>query len=338
MSTDTRASISFYELTTSNPNLTDFKEIIFTDEQIEINRNSPLVFTHCDFKKVKIINIFNITFDHCQCETIVVDTNSVLSFSFQVSTITSELLIDNRIRNINLDGSIIAKLKLKGERKDHHERIGTYINLCTFDELTLSDLTKDSHQVLQITLCIVNKKMNILNSILDKVEFNGLDLSKSELTILNSSIVKASYYSITWPKNSRIVEKIESLELHQMSEGDILKLKEVYRQLKVLSIESHNKLDAIRFLSNELRIYERQMMVRTFGQNSSIFRLVKIVGTFCALPIAYPILKLIDLYNSLRNRTVEERNEMVERTSNYFSNFSDWLILNTNKTFSNFGE
>jgi hypothetical protein len=60
----------------------------------------------------------------------------------------------------------------------------------------------------------------------------------------------------------KIIETINDRRLNQLDIGDVIKLQEIYRQLKTVSLNNSNKVDAKKFLKNEMRIYHQLIILQ----------------------------------------------------------------------------
>lgn len=260
-----RTKTSFSELNRTSYRKEDqfvFDNLEFTEETVTINSTEDAyLFNNCKFNTLTIHQARKVRFfKKSECAII----NIFNSDNFQCfdSTITGTLKILSQggERGIQLDNATINNLFL-------HPNFGTCTgfeaNLCTFNYLTLNRISAHKSETTKFTLCIVQRRMNIEYSILDNIGINGLDLSNTELRILDSSIVKANYYSVTWPRTFQIVEEIEDKKFLQLVDiNDIIKLQAIYRQLKTISINISNKVEARKFLKNEMRLYHRQIFLQ----------------------------------------------------------------------------
>ncbi|MFN7259575.1 MAG: hypothetical protein ACK5TU_06725 [Cyclobacteriaceae bacterium] len=242
-------------------NILEIKDLEFIETDIQIDSNRSFLFRNCKLKNLKIVNAGDVRFyDESECNNISIVEGSRLDlFQYFNSKVTGELKIITSSGEIGLDNSIINRAFL-------HPNFGKFkslsVNLCTFNELTLNRFLPHENETVKFELYIVKQRVNIYYSILDKVGFNGLDLKDAQLKILDSSIVKANYYSITWPMSYKIIETINDRRLNQLDIGDVIKLQEIYRQLKTVSLNNSNKVDAKKFLKNEMRIYHQLIILQ----------------------------------------------------------------------------
>lgn len=155
-----------------------------------------------------------------------------------------------------------------------------------------------------------SNKFQIVNSIFQSFRISNCELSSEMLIsririgdegliVENSDITKAKFQSIKWDKNYKVNTRRENYSLKE--ETDFLwNIREVYRQLKVISQKADNKIDASYFAANEL---EAQLKLLSYS--------------------------------------VPRRTSAVKGWRNWFYRKkcfdSDFLVLWTNKKFSNFG-
>jgi hypothetical protein len=237
------------------------KDKEFTEDDIIIDSTKNFLFRNCKFKNLKIVNAAEIRFyDKCECDNILIHEGAKLDlFQFFNSKVIGTLRIITSIGEIGLDNAIINHLFLHPNFGKFHSLSS---NLCTFNELTLNRFLPHQEETVRFELCIVKRKMNILYSILNNVGFNGMDLQDADLRILDSSIVKANYYSITWPISFKVTESMDGKGLNKLAIGDVIKLQEIYRQLKTVSLNSSNKVEAKKFLKHEMRVYHQLITIR----------------------------------------------------------------------------
>jgi len=109
----------------------------------------------------------------------------------------------------------------------------------------------------------------VVNSEIDNVKFSRIHFKDSPqaITIQNSLITKANFHAIQWTSNYKINE--DRQDYSDLSEKEFLwNIREAYRQLKVISIESHNKINANRFQQHEVRLYYKYIKHLTWFSKS----------------------------------------------------------------------
>jgi len=258
------------------------KDLNFTDDLVTIERGTNRIHFHnCRFKKVHVLSGREVKFlDDCESDEIhLTNGQSIESFQYFRSTINFKLYIVASDFEITLDNSIIKELHLFpnfGKFKSFSA------NLCTFERVIFERFSAHLSETVRFDLCIIKREMSIQYSIIDNVGFNGLNLKDASLHILNSTLLKANYYSITWPKTFMVSERLinynepqngktvgEKKLLKDVDEDDIDKLMEIYRQLKVISINSYNKVVARKFQRNELRMFHKKIKLQQIKKDKS---------------------------------------------------------------------
>jgi len=117
--------------------------------------------------------------------------------------------------------------------------------------------------------------LKILNADLSNVVFNRVSFKNGValgLIIQNSTITTAKFQAVQWPKDHKIIEDPNSYTFTSR-EDYCWNLREGYRQLKVLSTNSHNKIDAGIFLRHELDAYFKYIRYVTFKDGFSVANL-----------------------------------------------------------------
>lgn len=133
----------------------------------------------------------------------------------------------------------------------------------------------------------------------NEVLLSRIRISNAGLIVENSDITRAKFQSVQWEKSYKVNTRRENYSLKE--ETDFLwNIREVYRQLKVISQKADNKIDASYFAANEL---EAQLKLLSYS--------------------------------------IPRRTSAVKGWRNWFYRKkcfdSDYLVLWTNKRFSNFG-
>lgn len=108
-------------------------------------------------------------------------------------------------------------------------------------------------------------------STLEEAAFRNMDVSNAEVRMLDTSLSGSELVNVQWPKGYQFYTFKE--ELVGKSVKDRLKilwsLKEVYRQMKVLSLSQQNKIDALYFQKQELNCYWRIVRIKTLKESFS---------------------------------------------------------------------
>lgn len=105
----------------------------------------------------------------------------------------------------------------------------------------------------------VTGQMHFKNTTLsDEAVLDRMHLNKCIVKLTNSSITQAKFHSVRWRRDYTIDESTTN----QDPDSKITQLwdiREGYRQLKVVSLSSENKIDAKQFLKQEVRIYYKAL-------------------------------------------------------------------------------
>lgn len=241
----------------------------------------------------------------------------------QKTQILQELIFEGS-NIVTIDSSTIEKFNIEETVCNRFESKSSI-----FNELSIKNVNDRS---ISFTDTVVKGLFTIYRSAIVKTAFNRFSFgTNAKLDIQQSSITDAKYYSIKWTRDFKIVETIDK----GLSEDEKLKklwdFREVYRQLKVVSLEFHNKLDAKKFQTNELRAYYRAQSIETFGTENWFIQILMAMGIILIIPV----LPVIFLINSIHEF---DSAHWIKKAITKVSNFSNWLLLVTNKIFSAFGE
>ncbi len=103
----------------------------------------------------------------------------------------------------------------------------------------------------------VTDSLFMQSSSFENARFHNVNFSNASIRLLNSSLSGCELINVEWPRNYELYEY--SRDLNGKNTREILNvlwpMKECYRQLKVLSLDQHNKIDALSFQMHELKIY-----------------------------------------------------------------------------------
>ncbi len=217
------------------------------------------------------------------------EINSIRNKNQSVASLSQ--LVRLRIESSNLSGKVKrSKVDLLSLNVDE-TNLEISISQTDLNKLEINNRTINNKlNVNDITLATLQiRNSNLKEAVFNRTTF--INQSGSGLIIENSSVELGTFQTVQWTKDYRLNEK-ESNYSTASKVDYYWNLREGYRQLKVISLNAHNKIDAKRFLKNELRIYLKQLSFLTFRTS---------VGDF-------------------------------------FTNIVDWVILFSNRIFSNFGE
>jgi len=113
----------------------------------------------------------------------------------------------------------------------------------------------------------ITNSIRIENSTIEGARFHNVNLSSASIRLLNSSLSECELINVEWPRKSELYEYSTDLKRKSRREklNTLWPLKESYRQLKVLSLTQHNKIDALAFQKHELKVYWKIVHLRTFS-------------------------------------------------------------------------
>lgn len=190
---------------------------------------------------------------------------------------------------LKLYNSAIGNLFLSNLRQSNNE-----LNLkgSTIKHLYLQRLKREENSITTFNEIEIEESLFLEDSYLPNIRLNNVDLTNANLHLHNTVLTGSEFINVRWKDYSIYENTKEAIKTTKNRIGFLWSLKEQYRQLKVLSINQHNKIDAVSFQRNELRIYLNLLTLLTWRNGLKSFR----------------------------------------------KNFGNWLILVTNKLFSNFGQ
>ncbi|HEY8933941.1 MAG TPA: hypothetical protein VIM65_01925, partial [Cyclobacteriaceae bacterium] len=112
---------------------------------------------------------------------------------------------------------------------------------------------------LKFNFVTIVKQLFLEHISFSKAKFHNVNFQQAEIRFHDSSLPNAELINVRWPKNYEIYEYENDLKKEDITPKQITdklwSLKESYRQLKVLSLSQQNKIDAISFQKQELKIY-----------------------------------------------------------------------------------
>jgi len=279
---------------------------------------SSLMLTNLKVKKTQFIDsiLGRVSFSNC-------DITEELSFKNSESSNLGILTInDSYIKNldtqinsdqINFFSSHFDKIKFHNKVTKHlifdlsnkEPKIDCTVNeldLCGIEcrllkikstklqELKLNNFECPSgmdFQFLRLENKFLFESSNAVESSFHNVYFSR----QCEIRFLNSSLADSEIINVRWPHEYKFYEykgDIKNVELEKKL--DILwPLKESYRQLKVLSLDQHNKIDALNFQKHELKIYWRTVRLKAWNdlKHFKLLSLVQNLGTWAILGTSY---------------------------------------------------
>lgn len=213
---------------------------------------------------------------------------SVTSFLLTESKI-DEIDIHSFVESIYVSGGIINRIYEGGNKNNFgslvrtfkvvslRNRVSRIENYILTGSLSNSEHTIKDSEIDQFVIDGIKPKKSefhfdnvkigrllITNSEIEDFSFFRLDFSKQQSIVIKKSLItSAKFHAVQWSSNYQINEDIN--EYKEFSKSEYLwNIREVYRQLKVISLEVHNKIDANRFLQNEIRFFWKQTTIRDF--------------------------------------------------------------------------
>jgi hypothetical protein len=128
------------------------------------------------------------------------------------------------------------------------------------------------------------RNSNLKPSENQKAVFNNVDLqSIRRFVLFNTNIVGSEFFLVRWNSNYRLHKLEEEIRGKSVSNklDHYWTIKESYRQLKIVSIQNHNKIDANFFQRGELDVYFDILRLKAFHQGMENGR--KYLADFCIL-------------------------------------------------------
>jgi len=263
-----------------NINLTTIETIRFDQ-----SKGNSIVFSNNKLNKLIISpkSADQINFDNCIMSLLEIDgTSEAIQIVFgRYKTIylnpenLKSIFIGSGFRNKSGTRLMVSNLDLSGYSKFHSTSI--QINDIQIGILNLNDF--DNLGSFEISNAVVEQCSMILTR-LTKSTFNSINFGG--ISLLNSIIDEAKFANIIWP-NHHLINEVN--ELGEISNNRFhSKLAEAYRQLKIVCLNSNDKVNSLAFYRHEM---------------NHVWKGINI---------------------------------------NWRENITDWLILGSNKVFSDFGQ
>jgi hypothetical protein len=277
-------------------NLKSKAELVVVSSKIKVSNlhgSRSILYNNCNADDISITAVsdsfeaMDSEIEKLSVEKLVVD---IIVFGSTIKKLLGGFLSTNlrklRIESSSSKRSKIGELTFEAQIPKMNVKSSDIENLTIINCHFLNDCKFEFEDVEFGHLKIVDSEIN--NSKFSRIRFSN---SGKALTLQNSYLTRGNFHAIQWPSNYRINE-IE-VDYHDLDKRNYLwNIREAYRQLKIISVEAHNKIDASRFLQQEVRMYYRFVHYLTWR------------------------VSLKDWWNYV----------------------ADWLVLFTNKVFSNFGE
>jgi hypothetical protein len=120
-------------------------------------------------------------------------------------------------------------------------------------------------------LMTVSEDFVVSDSTFIKCRFNRINLRYCHIHMYNTFMQDCDFVSIKWPEDHRINEAVDSEKQYES-------LRETYRQLKKVSLGQQDKIHALEFQTNEMRMHYMYLLNKR-GKNSRDWGNLFIVGT-----------------------------------------------------------
>jgi uncharacterized protein YjbI with pentapeptide repeats len=129
------------------------------------------------------------------------------------------------------------------------------LNHCKIKHLLMNNFTAQPNS--HFNFVQVTTKLLIESSNLEGCKFHNVNFSNADIRLLNSSLSNSKFINVEWPFNHQLYEYQVDIKnkLKREKLDTLWPLKESYRQLKVLSLDQHNKIDAVAFQKHEIKVY-----------------------------------------------------------------------------------
>ncbi|MFY0601343.1 MAG: hypothetical protein JXR03_16830 [Cyclobacteriaceae bacterium] len=172
-----------------------------------------------------------------------------ISISGESNCLNSFRIVDSIVRDLSIKEGIYQSIYLKDCTN------GTF-NLISepFTSESSLDITNSSFHIMSVDSSIngnrfkvikskVSQEFSLLNTFLNNTYFSDFDLKNARLKFYHSHLAEIRYSNIQWPDYDQYFIPEDT---------DFSQLREMFRQLKSLSVRNHNFLDAERFHALEL--------------------------------------------------------------------------------------
>jgi uncharacterized protein YjbI with pentapeptide repeats len=269
-STVTLKSIDCSEIFLHVHGMTNLKDVQCPIELTLTNcsNNVDVKFEDCNIRKLTLLNQ--------QLRSFTINDGDYKSLAFQNATL-DKLIVTAGTERANIDNLVLD------------ESISSVdIYNARFKRVTFSGIKRTRD--IQLTNVEVEEELRMVDTRIDNAKFHNINLYESQLTLVDSSISESTFINVRWPRGYSINETILK---EGLSRTEILwRIKESYRQLKVVCENQRNSIEALSFKKHELRTYWQIVNLETWNFGHK----------------------------------------------HWWKNLGDWLILGTNKLFSDFGQ
>ena len=291
------------DLNLFNPSLQPpFKKIKFEGTQVlsanHFRSGHTLVLQECEFDSITISGFVFVVLENCNGKDLTIHeckqaTLKVVSCESIVYDFLENLTIENNIikkeiKVTNVERSTISLSTMVKCTISRFEKGSVSFRDVKFDELLISHTnTVDAH--LEFNDVKILQLLKIFDSVLDSTVFNRFNLENARFSFQRSSIETAKYFSVKWMKSFKV--ELNAFEDSEDKLSALWDLREAYRQLKVVCIDSHNKLDALNFQKAELRTHYDEVTTRLVTPVSWIWK------SAVLSPFTSPYIELVAVSN-----------------------------------------
>jgi uncharacterized protein YjbI with pentapeptide repeats len=235
--------------------------------------SDEIVFSNCH-------QATTIALNNCYISKLTVVNQQIYAVTIKDGSFGELNLINARLNRISAQS---AKGKVRFNRLTVDDRIDAVdLHNTVLEELSFQTIKRT--EGIQLTNVEVSERISIIDSRIDNANFHNMNLHSCNFTLVDSSITESTFVNIRWPKHYLINESISKQAKNRIE--SLWRIREAYRQLKVVCETQQNKIDSLAFKKHELKIYWK----------------------------------------------------IVNSESRTLSNLGDWLILGSNKLFSDFGQ
>jgi hypothetical protein len=223
-----------------------------------------------------------------QCDKMKIESAALSYVKFNRLTLTrasiTELIIKRCVLNLNIIGGsyhevLISPLESEKIMIDHSATVSEnevvdkpHLNRLVIEPWTGIKGTEIQLTNLEVNFLIANKinffnnaqfsnvqvkaVFDVTDSTFIKCVFNRITFNPNTLLYLNRAYLQGNnFVNITWPQNHKLEESNKMVEGYDDAVSHLISLRESYRQLKKISFEQNNKIDALEFQKNEMRMH-----------------------------------------------------------------------------------
>ena len=292
---NTNLIISLLEINVHSLNFTNNKSCLLTTN----HTNDPKLTTK--IKSVRFSKNYRGQYDFKS-----INSNSVLLVNEEEPTLTISkgnihelILSDIKVAKIEI-GSYYEKVKIyqfSAEREtfDNETKIRfqnsqiSFLNLAGINnqgniQFTNTKFENDPSQ---------NKnKLNLTNAFLGNTVMTNCNISVDEINLDGAYLMDLKMTGVSWPKNNSIDKDYKNRNIEKLKY-----LRDTYRQLKAISLNSKDVVNSLKFKANEMNIYLFQLRQekKWFSSDFVELFLSKWSSNF-GLSIGKPLIRLLSIH------------------------------------------